>query len=80
MKLPKKRHWENFLEDSNNIWKANSYTKRTQEIIPIPTLQHDQKTYDSDKDKAKLLIHTFPPLQPATITLEIALPSSTQLP
>ncbi len=79
MKLQKKRHWKNFSKDLNNIWKANSYTKQTQGFILIPTLQHDQKTYDSDEDKAELLILTFPPHQPATITPETALPSSTQL-
>ncbi len=80
MKLQKRRHSENFLEDPNNIWKAHSYTKRTQGFIPIPTIQHDQKTYDADEDKAKLLMHTFSPPQPATIRPETALPSSTQLP
>ncbi len=80
MKLQKRWHWKNFLEDPNNIWKAHSYTKRAQGFIWIPTLPHDQKTYDSDEDKAKLFMHTFPPPQPARITPETVLLSSTQLP
>lgn len=43
MKRQKKLHWEAFLEDPHNIWRAHSYTKPTRAFIHIPSLHHEGK-------------------------------------
>lgn len=68
MKRQKKLHWEAFLEDPHNIWKAHSYTKPAQGFVPIPTLHHEGKIYHSDIEKAELLMHSFFPPQPLANT------------
>lgn len=80
MKRQKKLYWEAFLEDPHNIWKAHSYTKPAQGFVPIPTLHHEGKIYQSDIEKAELLMQSFFPPQPLANTSNAIQPATLQLP
>ncbi|KAG9512832.1 hypothetical protein KCU93_g10252, partial [Aureobasidium melanogenum] len=63
----KKTHWKDFLEDPNNIWKANAYTKLANTGTTIPTLTKGKSVAVNDDDKAKMLMETFFPVPPNPI-------------
>jgi len=64
MDKSKKRHWNDFLSDPNNIWKANQYTKLTNAGMHVPTLEKEGTIAESDAEKANLLMDTFFPSPP----------------
>lgn len=80
MKRQKRIHWDAFLEDLDNIWKAHSYTKPTRGFIPVPTLHHEGKLYHSDSEKEKLLLQSFFPSQPMATAPNATQPYNSQLP
>lgn len=59
IKRQKKLHWDAFLENLYNIWKAHSYSKPAQGFVPIPNLHNEGKIYHSDIEKVELLMHSF---------------------
>ncbi|KAI5195396.1 hypothetical protein E4T39_08219 [Aureobasidium subglaciale] len=63
----KKTHWKDFLNDPNNIWKANSYTRLANTGTTIPTLTKGESVARKDEDKAKMLMETFFPVPPDPI-------------
>ncbi|KAG9634226.1 hypothetical protein KCU64_g15498, partial [Aureobasidium melanogenum] len=60
----KKAHWKDFLNDPNNIWKANAYTKLANAGTAIPTLATSEGVATKDEEKAKMLMETFFPVPP----------------
>ena len=60
----KRTHWKDFLNDPNNIWKANAYTKLANTGTTIPTLTKGENVARKDEDKAKMLMETFFPVPP----------------
>jgi hypothetical protein len=60
----KKQHWIDFLDDPDNLWKAASYAKPAGAPIDVPELVANGRTYETDEDKAELLIATFFPTPP----------------
>jgi ribonuclease HI len=62
----KRHHWQAFLDDSNNIWRAARYLKSEESAFGnVPLLIADGKEVEEDKDKAKTLLRTFFPPTPA---------------
>jgi hypothetical protein len=61
----KKKHWKEFLQDTDNVWKAAKYMSGNGGRMPIPALQNDGETIEDDADKARAFLATFfPPLPP----------------
>jgi hypothetical protein len=60
----KRRHWKEFLDNTDNIWKAARYLEpRERSFGMIPTLCTADRTIDDDQEKAKVLLEAFfPPL------------------
>jgi len=53
-----------FLSDPDNIWKAASYAKPDSAPTDVPKLVANGRTYETDEDKAELLMSTFFPTPP----------------
>jgi hypothetical protein len=66
----KKQHWKEFLDDPQNIWKAASYAKPSGATIDVPELVVGAQRYQSDKEKAGILMDTFFPTPPTPETSE----------
>ena len=64
MEKQKKKHWKEFLEDPNNIWKANAFARTASQGTTIPTLHRETLTAESDEEKADMLMATFFPVPP----------------
>lgn len=60
----KKKHWKEFLEDPENIWKAARYTKASNIAVAVPDLVVGNRIYYTDEEKADLLMGTFFPQPP----------------
>jgi ribonuclease HI len=60
----KKQHWKDFLGNPDNLWKAASYAKPAGAPMDVPELTANGRTYETDKDKAELLMSTFFPTPP----------------
>ena len=56
--------WKEFLQDPDNIWKANKYARTASQSTAIPTLVLGAETAGTDKDKAKMLMDSFFPVPP----------------
>ena len=63
----KKRHWNDFLSDPNNVWKANQYTKLGNSHSVIPILTKGEVEAKTDDDKSKMLMDTFFPVPPMPV-------------
>ena len=72
----KKKHWEEFLEDNDNIWQASKYlsdSNTNPAFVPIPGLvtREDEFVTKNHEIAAKLLAKFFPPLPKyPTLTVE----------
>lgn len=65
IRAKKKHHWQAFLEDPNNIWKAARYLKSEESAFGnVPMLVEGENEIDDDNDKAKTLLKTFFPPTP----------------
>ena len=60
----KKLHWKEFLEDPQNIWKANRFTRVASQNATVPTLVHGGVAAETDEEKANMLMATFFPTPP----------------
>jgi hypothetical protein len=60
----KKQHWKEFLDNPNNIWRAASYAKPAGVPMDVLELTANGRTYETDEDKAELLMSTFFPTPP----------------
>jgi hypothetical protein len=60
----KKQHWKDFLDNPDNIWKAASYARPSRAAMDIPELVVGETRYQSDSEKAKVLMDTFFPMPP----------------
>lgn len=62
----KKKHWDDFLEDNSNIWKAAKYLKSSEDIAfgKVPQLVRADGTATADhrEQEEELLTTFFPPL------------------
>ncbi|KAJ5117672.1 hypothetical protein N7448_011304 [Penicillium atrosanguineum] len=60
----KRRHWREFLDNTDNIWKAVRYLQPGDQSMGIvPTLRSGERTINDDQGKAHALLETFfPPL------------------
>ena len=60
----KRRHWQEFLNNTDNIWKAARYLEPGERSVGIiPTLRSTDQTYNDDQEKAHALLQAFfPPL------------------
>ena len=60
----KRRHWKEFLDNTENIWKAARYLQPGDQSMGIvPTLRSGDQTINDDQGKAHALLETFfPPL------------------
>lgn len=61
----KRRHWNDFLQDVGNIWKAAKYLSNQSGATTVPTLRTSDKMVERDEEKAQVLLSSFfPPLPP----------------
>ncbi|KAJ5819464.1 reverse transcriptase [Penicillium riverlandense] len=60
----KRRHWKEFLDNTDNIWKAARYLEPRDRVMGvIPTLRMAEQTIKDDREKANTLLQAFfPPL------------------
>jgi hypothetical protein len=84
MDWQKVTHWKEFLDEANNIWKANYFTKGASTLVQVPTLYKDGRTAHQDKDKAEMLMEAFfsvPPMPESSNHQEpVRPPRSIQVP
>lgn len=52
------------MEDPNDIWKANTFTRTASQGATVPTFHRETVEAESDEDKADLLVATFFPVPP----------------
>ncbi|KAJ5264686.1 hypothetical protein N7505_007479 [Penicillium chrysogenum] len=61
----KRRHWGEFLNDTDNMWKAARYLQPGDQSMGIvPTLRSGDQTINDDQGKAHALLETFFPRCP----------------
>jgi ribonuclease HI/exonuclease III len=60
----KKQHWQDFLEDQQNVWKALACLNSTTRSTTLTVLQKDGQWFEEDAAKAEVLLQTFFPQQP----------------
>lgn len=62
----KRRYWREFLNNTDNIWKAAQYLEPGgRSIGTVPALRSSNRTIDDDQGKAQALPETFFPPLPA---------------
>jgi hypothetical protein len=64
MVTQKKNHWHTFLDDQNDLWKANPISKSVSHDIRIPALHTENRVAEDDEEKADVLMESFFPLLP----------------
>lgn len=65
----KKGHWQSFLEEPSNIWKAAKYLNTEDSAFGnVPVLVEDGQEIEEEQDKAKVLLETFFPSTPMRLT------------
>lgn len=57
-------HRREFVDNPENVWKANKYTHMNPGSRGVPTLQGPRGLVDQDKEKAAVLLQAFFPPQP----------------
>jgi hypothetical protein len=71
LRVQKKAHWEAFLDDADNIWKAARYCNPSS-LSPFARVSYlklnDTTTLESDEDMADALLDSFPPLPPIDVS------------
>lgn len=61
----KKKHWKEFVENAENIWKAARYLDTSERGgTVVPALRTSEKTVEQDAEKAGLLLSSFFPRLP----------------
>lgn len=84
MKKAKKQHWDNFLDDTKNIWQAARYLEDIgSEFTPIPKLRDeaaDKEVTNENEIAATLLSSFFPPLPPYPEPVVSSLPPQLSMP
>ena len=72
----KRKHWDDFLADNDNIWNAAKYLKAGNEAFgTVPALRRTDGTTTSDfEEQAEELLNTFFPPLPSSIDDEGARP------
>jgi hypothetical protein len=63
----KRKHWTEFLDNRENIWKAYAYTKTSRASHGIPMLRVGDTEVTNDREKADLLLSTFFPVPPKPV-------------
>lgn len=58
----KKRHWRDFLLDPSHIWKANRFARTASQGTCVPKLHLEERTAETDEEKANMLMDTFFPI------------------
>jgi ribonuclease HI len=79
IKRAKRTHWKDFLDNTNNVWKAARYLdpEGASAFARIPMLTDGHNTVDSNESIAYALRHAFfPPLPPVTRSEPIEQPLS----
>jgi hypothetical protein len=61
IKSHKEQHWQDFLDDQQNTWKALAYLNSLTRATTIPTLQKDGQCFKRDNENAQILLQTFFP-------------------
>jgi hypothetical protein len=63
----KGKHWTEFLDNRENIWKAYAYTKTSRASHGIPVLRVGDTEVTDDREKAELLLNSFFPVPPQPV-------------
>lgn len=64
----KRCHWQEFLNNADNIWKAARYLEPGERSTGIiPTLRSTNQTFNNDQEKAHALLQAFFPPLPNTL-------------
>jgi hypothetical protein len=63
----KREHWTEFLDNSDNIWKAYAYTKAGRASHGIPVVKVGDTEVTDDKKEAGLLLDSFFPGPPKPV-------------
>ncbi|RFU26788.1 hypothetical protein B7463_g9554, partial [Scytalidium lignicola] len=64
IEVQKKQYWQEFLNDTNNVWKALLYVNKEEKAWNILILRREGEVAEEDGDKAEMLMRTFFPPQP----------------
>ncbi|KAM0724073.1 hypothetical protein Q7P37_000253 [Cladosporium fusiforme] len=59
METQKKNHWRTFLDDQDNIWKANSISKSVSHNTRTPVLHSGTRVAETDEEKVDVLMNSF---------------------
>ena len=79
----KRRHWDDFLAEDSNIWRAARYLKGGKGSVEekVPPLQREDGTMTRDRvEQAQVLLGTFFPPLPANVEEEPARPLRAPVP
>jgi hypothetical protein len=60
----KRKHWTQFLDNRENLWKACAYTKTSRASHGIPVLRARDTELMDDREKAEPLLNSFFPVPP----------------
>ncbi|MGH2507601.1 MAG: endonuclease/exonuclease/phosphatase family protein, partial [Ktedonobacteraceae bacterium] len=63
----KRDHWNDFLKDTKNVWKALSYANQEDKVWNIPVLHRGEDIAETEELKASMLMQAFFPPQPEPV-------------